>query len=90
MCITQQLLDSGNLEHMFFGAQILYQKTEYSFAALDVQIQQELRGYVFALIVRLCDEKVTSKPVLAKVAGTAAVIGCSMIADNWPTFLCTK
>lgn len=72
---------------MFFGAQILHQKTEYSFASLDAATQQGLRAYVFELLVRLCNERVESRPVLAKLASAAAVIGCSMIADSWPTFL---
>jgi hypothetical protein len=53
---------------MFFGAQILCKKTGIFFGGLPPAGKQELREYVFTLLVKLCDDHVTSKPVIAKLA----------------------
>jgi hypothetical protein len=85
--LTQELLQSDNLEQKFFGAQILYNKTEYFFHKLTPEAQQELRAYAYELLCQMCSNPTVSKPAMSKVAATCAIIGCTMMATTWRNFL---
>lgn len=81
------MLQSDNPEQRFFGAQILYNKTEYCFHKLSAGARNELREYAYKLLVQLCTENTTTKAAMSKLAATCAIIGCSMMSDTWTTFL---